>query len=89
MKKVAVQPGGFFSLMALLSGGRQLRLPQGLVANGRSTYQQLEFRRKSSDISNNILEVWWMATLVLGLSGRRVRGSDLRAKVGVETPREL
>jgi len=48
--------------------GRQLRLPQGLVANGSSTYQQLEFRRKSSDISNNILEVWWMATLVLGLS---------------------
>jgi hypothetical protein len=30
-----------------------------------------------------------MTTLVLGLSRAEVRGSDLRAKVGVATPREL
>jgi len=30
-----------------------------------------------------------MATLVLGLSRDTARGSDLRAKVGVRTPREL
>ena len=66
-----------FSLMALLSGRKTASPPPGLVANGCSTDQQLEFRRKSSDNSNNILEVWRMAALVLGLSrpARVLRGS--------------
>lgn len=89
MNKGAVQPDGFFADWRYSPVGKRHRPPPGLVANGRSTYQQLEFRRKLSDISNRILEVFWMATLVLGPSRAGERGSDLRAKVGVGNPREL
>jgi hypothetical protein len=54
MNKEAVQPGGFFADGSTLWPEDSFGFPQGLVANGCSTYQQLEFRRKSSDISNNI-----------------------------------